>query len=444
MKIQRTFKMNMIMKTILFAIALAFFGQTSFAQNATMSETINDDTTSFKKNVVQVPLEQCSRIDTCEEKRYAIVLKDAKCGIYDLQRHENVTDIKYDDLAFSRRQVAEDGTEIFYFYAEKGIEQGLIGVYGENNQTLGMWQDNPEYVGALDECTTIDSEITKKCYNLLGKGLKELNGVDGQIAVIDAKSCRLKAWVALEKKDNGFAETKLLKKAYSPRSMMLMGVTPILADIGASLEDSVDICGGVYDAEDGLKIKDHNWSTGGYGTITIREALVRKSNVAMYKILQVGMGKDEATRLWLKMTRNNEATNAMEIAAMLASSYKGNSFIIPTLKGDSVDVETDNKIKPLGHLYMHEILLGLNQADGIQANYAPENIELAGIYGNGSLEENEGKVDLAETSFAGLFPAEKPRYCVCVFIHRPNEPERSSKDLALSVVNELIAWLMKY
>lgn len=433
------------MKTAFLIIALTFFGQLSFAQNAAITDSIDSDSAySPKSHIPQIPLENCSRIDTCEEKRYAIVLKNAKCGIYDLQRHENVTNIKYDDLAFSRRHIAEDNSEIFYFYAEKGIMQGLIGVYGENNQTLGMWQDNPEYVGALDECTTIDSEITKKCSNLLEKGLKELNGIDGQIAVIDAKSCRLKAWVALEKKDNGFAEAKLLKKAYSPRSMMLMGVTPILADIGASLEDSVDICGGVYDVGDGLKIKDHNWRTGGYGTITIREALTRKSNVAMYKILQVAMGKDEATRLWQKMTRNNEETNAMEVAAMLASSYKGNTFIIPTLKGDSVDVETDDKIKPLGHLYMHEILLGLNQADGIQANYAPENIELGGIYGNGRLETDEGEIDLSETSFAGLFPAKKPRYSICVFIHRPNEPEHSSKDLATSVVNELIAWLMKY
>lgn len=105
--------------------------------------------------------------------------------------------------------------------------------------------------------------------------------------------------------------------------------------------------------------------------------------------------------------------------------------------------EVNGEFTGMGHLYMHEVLLGLNQADGIQANYAPENIELGGIYGNGGLETDEGEADLSETSFAGLFPAKKPRYCICVFIHRPNEPEHSSKDLATSVVNELIAWLMK-
>lgn len=432
------------MKTILFAIALAFIVQPSVAKNATIAETINDDTTSFKKNVVQVPLEQCYRIDTCEEKRYAIVLKDHKCGIYDLQRHENVTNIKYDDLAFSHRQVADDKTEIFYFYAERGIQQGMIEVFGKNNEILGMWHDNPEYVGNLCECTTIDSDITKKCSDLLEKGLKNLNGTDGQVAVIDAKNGRLKAWVALEKKDNSFAETRLLKKAYSPRTMTLLGVLPMLADINVSLGDSIDTGNGIYDTEDGLKIKDYNWCTGGYGKMTIREALVNKSNVAIYKIIQKAMGNEEADRLWQKMTKNNKATNAMEVAALLASVYKGNSFIYPTLKGDSVEVVVDdNRIKPLGHQYMHEILLGLNQTGGIQSSYAPKDVELAGIYGDEDLEPNDGETNLAETSFAGLFPAKEPRYSICVFIHRPTEPTHSPKDLATSVVNELVTWLMK-
>lgn len=135
-------------------------------------------------------------------------------SVEEITKHENVTNIEYDVLSFSRRQIAEDNTEIFYFYAEKGIEQGIIGVYGNNNQTLGIWHDNPEYVGNLSECTTIDTAISKKCKSLLQKGMKTLDGTYGQIAVIDAQNGRLKAWVALEKKDNGFSDAKLLKLLY--------------------------------------------------------------------------------------------------------------------------------------------------------------------------------------------------------------------------------------
>ena len=433
------------MKTVFLAIALAFIGLPSIAQNAAIPNAIDSDSTFSPKNhITQIPLENCYRIDTCEEKRFAIVLKDAKCGIYDLQRHENVTNIKYDDLSFSRRHIADDNTEIFYFYAEKGIEQGIIGVYGNNNQTLGIWHDNPEYVGNLDECTTINTAISKKCKSLLQKGMKTLDGTYGQIAVIDAQNGRLKAWVALEKKDNGFSDAKLLRNVFSPRCITTIGTAAVLADIDANLEDSIDAGNGAYDTEDGLKIRDHNWRTGGYGKMTVRDALVKKSNVAMYKMTQVAMGNERAHDVWQKMMEHPHSTNAMEIAASTWSINHEDASVYPTLKGDSVEVAPHNTTTPKERQYIKEVLVGLNKAGGIQADYAPRGIELAGVYGNWGKDYYTEDNTLTETSFVGFFPAPNPRYSICVFIHRPDEPSHSPKDLATSVVNELISWLMKH
>ena len=416
------------MKTVFLAIVLAFTGLPSVAQNEAISDAIDSDSSFSPKNhITQIPLENCYRIDTCEE-----------------QRHENVTNIEYDVLSFSRRQIAEDNTEIFYFYAEKGIEQGIIGVYGNNNQTLGIWHDNPEYVGNLDECTTINTAISKKCKSLLQKGMKTLDGTYGQIAVIDAQNGRLKAWVALEKKDNGFSDAKLLRNVFSPRCITTIGTAAVLADIDANLEDSIDAGNGVYDTEDGLKIRDHNWHTGGYGKMTVREALVKKSNVAMYKMTQVAMGNERAHDVWQKMMEHPHSTNAMEIAASTWSIIHEDASVYPTLKGDSVEVAPDNTTTPKERQYIKDVLVGLNKADGIQADYAPQGIELAGVYGNWGKDYYTEDCNLTETSFVGFFPAQNPRYSICVFIHRPTEPARSPKDLATSVVNKLISWLMKY
>lgn len=355
-----------------------------------------------------------------------------------------MTNIEYDVLSFSRRQIAEDNTEIFYFYAEKGIEQGIIGVYGNNNQTLGIWHDNPEYVGNLSECTTIDTAISKKCKRLLQKGMKALDGTYGQIAVIDAQNGRLKAWVALEKKDNGFSDAKLLRNVFSPRCITTIGTAAVLADIDANLEDSIDAGNGVYDTEDGLKIRDHNWHTGGYGKMTVREALVKKSNVAMYKMTQVAMGNERAHDVWQKMMEHPHSTNAMEIAASTWSINHEDASVYPTLKGDSVEVAPHNTTTPKERQYIKEVLVGLNKADGIQVDYAPRGIELAGVYGNWGKDYYTEDNTLTETSFVGFFPAPNPRYSICVFIHRPDEPSHSPKDLATSVVNELVTWLMKH
>ena len=78
-----------------------------------------------------------------------------------------MTEIDFDVADLFRRYVSEEGIEVFYFYVERGIERGTIGVVGENNQTVSVWMDNPEYVAKLDECTTIDSAIAQKCHDVL-------------------------------------------------------------------------------------------------------------------------------------------------------------------------------------------------------------------------------------------------------------------------------------
>lgn len=433
-----------IRKRIL-TMACGFFVLSSIAQEIAAAGNLTfESTVKSNKSIVQVPLEQCS-VDTCDVTRYAIVQKNDRWGIYDLSKHENVTNIDYDYAKFLHRDVVEgDSTVAYCFYAEKGIEQGLILVSGDNNQMVEMWHDNPEYVGNLDECKTIDKGTEKKCFSLLKKGMKYMDGVDGQVAVVDARTGSLKAWVALEKKNNTFVNAKLLKKAFSMRPVILECVTSVLADADGSLEDSIDVCGGIYDSMSGLEIRDHNWRSGDFGMMTVREALVKKSNVAMYKILLSVLCEDQASIIWQKMMDNAQVTNAMEIADLLVGIYNGNVSARPTVNGDSVEVEIDDKVKPEGLKFFHEVLAGLNREGGIQAEYAPKGVDIAGIYNNYLGEEHgKGVVDLAETSFVGLFPADNPVYSVCVFVHRPNEPVHSAKDLAESMVNELVTWLSK-
>ena len=178
--------------------------------------------------------------------------------------------------------------------------------------------------------------------------------------------------------------------------------------------------------------------------MTVREALVKKSNVAMYKMTQVAMGNERAHDVWQKMMEHPHSTNAMEIAASTWSINHEDASVYPTLKGDSVEVAPDNTTTPKERQYIKDVLVGLNKADGIQADYAPQGIELAGVYGNWGKDYYTEDNTLTETSFVGFFPAPNPRYSICVFIHRPDEPSHSPKDLATSVVNELVTWLMKH
>lgn len=66
-----------------------------------------------------------------------------------------------------------------YYDYEDSIFSNSHSIY---RATILCPEDDLELVGDLSECTTIDSEITKKCSDLLEKGLKELNSVNELIA----------------------------------------------------------------------------------------------------------------------------------------------------------------------------------------------------------------------------------------------------------------------
>lgn len=216
----------------------------------------------------------------------------------------------------------------------------------------------------------------------------------------------------------------------------------MLADIEGSLNDKMDLCGGIYNIGD--SIRDHNWRSGGYGVMTCLQALTQKSNVAMFKILLVNRG-DNAFDIWKKMTSDEKQTNAMELAALLNGVYQKNTLTFPTLQGDSVTEETFDNITPLGRKYLQEVLIGLNKGKGIQASYAPKKVDIAGVYGNYQGKELEnGEHKLAEMAFVGVFPAKKPRYALAVIINRPNEQTHGPKDLANGIVNNLVEWLSKH
>ena len=104
---------NQYIKLGLLSIVLALFGQLSLVQVKAAVDTLGADEALGKKHVTQVPLEQCNRIDTCSVTRFAVVSKDGKLGIYDLEKHENVTEIDLDGACLSRRYVSEDGIEVF-------------------------------------------------------------------------------------------------------------------------------------------------------------------------------------------------------------------------------------------------------------------------------------------------------------------------------------------
>lgn len=425
-----------ICKTLCAVAFLAFSLSQMKAQEAIVADTINVDELVTEKPS-RVPLEQCRVMDICEEGRYAIISHHGKQGIYDLIRRENVTEIDMEEVGYSRYVVAEDSIHIYYFWAERGLQTGIIGVIGSNNHTMGIWMDNPDLVATLSECTTIDEEISRKCRKILKEAMGALAGSYGQVAVLDARTGHLKAWVALEKDTTGIPDAKLLKKSCSACLFAPVVAAARLAKAGIGLEDSVDTDGEV--CADGGTCVIRNSKPHEYGPeiTSYRNALARKSTVAMFKAITSG-NRTQGQEIWEEIISGKKEANAMELAAVMNCIYHQEELRLPSLKGDSIEIVDMSDITPLMKEYMRAVLSGTNSGDGSQAGIIPKGINIAGLCGRSS--HADGKVGNTELSYAGCFPAENPRYAIGVFMDIPTEEGVPEAYLA-EQVNKLIEWL---
>lgn len=387
----------------------------------TANDTIylNDEANDWQKNLPQYDLKEYEWVDFCDNPKYAIVTKDGKKGIYDLVLHKNITEIEYRDLGFSKQTVAEDSANISMFYATKGIKRGIVSVYEPTNNVVSIWMDDPDELYSLDECTTIDKKITKRVTKLLEKLMKQEQMEDAQLVVLDAKSGRLKAWVRLDRDTEKDEAGKLL--VHSCAGSLIKPFHTVMALENDSLVlDSV--C----------------------GTMTYRSAIKTGNDDVMRQAIMNGYRRSVAEGLWRELTdTENPSTSSFIIAVGYNSLAHQGTMIIPTMKADSVNVE-ENVFTETNLMNLKDVLR-VDRVESPQMAWLTADTEWYGYATTESVYAEDDKEKLQplgkQIQFAGLFPVENPRYCICVIANK-NSLDASTSDLG-DVINPLAKWLLK-
>ena len=113
-------------------------------------DTISVDSI-MKPSVGQIPLDSCDSLMVRNpDDRYGVVWKDGKCGIFDISKWENVTNIEYKELWFSFRREIE-GEYYTYFGWDEEDTKGVIGVAEVNNTFVAIWFPKNDEEGKEDE-----------------------------------------------------------------------------------------------------------------------------------------------------------------------------------------------------------------------------------------------------------------------------------------------------
>ena len=381
---------------------------------------LDDEVSDWQRNLPQYDLKEYEWIEFCNNPKYAIVTKDRKKGIYDLFLNQNVTAIEYRDLGFSEQTVAEeDSAYISLFYATKGIKRGIISLYEPTNNVVSIWMDDPDELYSLDECTTIDKKMTKKAKKLFGNLMKQKQMDNLQLVVLDAKSGLLKTWIRLDQDKEKDEAGKLLVHSCTG------SLTKPFHAVMALENDSLLL--------DGIS-----------GASTYRHAFKSVDDDVMHQVIQNGYRRSVADRKWRELTdTGNPSTSPFILAVGYNSLANGGTMIIPTMKGDSVNVE-ENVFSDTNLVNLREVLR-VDRVESSQLAWLTADTDWFGYATSENIYAENDKEHVQplgkQIQFAGLFPVENPRYCICIVADN-NSLEASPADFE-DAVNLLVKWLLK-
>lgn len=372
-----------------------------------------------RPKVPQYDLKEYDWVDICYNPKYAIVTKDGKQGIYDMILHENVTEIEYREIGYSRAGEPADSIHSNWFYARKGVKRGIVCVFEDDNSTMSIWMDDPDEVYSLDECTTIDKKLTKRTKKLLEGFMQQQQMENAQLVVLDAKTGRLKTWVRLDRDKEKDEAGKLLVHSCTGSLTKPFHAIMALENEGLSLDS---VCNGV----------------------SYRQGIETFNNDVMYHATQNGYRRKVAERKWKALTdTGNPSTSPFIMAVGYNCLANNGTMIIPTMKADSVNVEED--VFSATSLANLKEVLKVDRVASPQLAWLSTDIEWLGyattedIFAEGDKEHKTviGK----QIEFAGCFPIEEPQYTICIVGDKLSQDVTPA--LFQDVVNPLAKWLSK-
>ena len=174
--------------TIVLALLLSAIGADVCAQEVADSVWVDSVALAEEFKSDYDSEEDKARMDSCIQTRYVIVSMNGKYGIYDREKNDSVTAVDMDYIEYSHYFQPEEGMCFCYFYFEKGLKCGKIGINMNDNTKMEAFADNPRLVGKQEEFPAIDSLVSAHCYEVLSECMTAIDGIQGQVAVIDART----------------------------------------------------------------------------------------------------------------------------------------------------------------------------------------------------------------------------------------------------------------
>ena len=332
---------------------------------------------------------------------------------------------------------------------------GLYWVLSPQKQETTKIKKNPgepTIVPGLQEC--VDS--------LLNAKLTEIDGLQGQVIVMEVQTGEILAMAGRERKFDGTFQP-CQNFAYQQELGSLTKTASLLAALEtgkAQLHDVVDTGNGIWPVGNGWIMKDHNWRRGGYGQVTLDRALEVSSNIGISKtIWKIFKGHEQDFFNMLDSMSYGQPDNIDGIDRLCPTSYdspkhpnwvnenilwssigynrkmapiqmltfynaiaNNGKMVKPTLKTGEVEV-INPQIASKANIASMQVVLDHVVSQGLGRKAGTPIFRVAGKTGTSQVREyyygdNEDPVCEYQLAFCGYFPADEPKYSMIVSLNK--------------------------
>jgi len=386
--------------------------------------------------------------------------------LFDRMASRTIGDI-YNEIETDGLSKGKNGLELYYDSLLRG-QAGMNSLQRVGRQWTNVTEVEP--VDGHDIITTIDIQIQDLTEKSLLDKLRELDAELGIAIVMEVRTGEIKAISNLERASAG---VYVEGRNYAVADEIEPGSTFKIASVMVALEDKictpddrVDVGNGVFYYAGRQPITDHNANRGGYGNISVAEAIWFSSNIGIAKTILKGYEDNPAKFIQgLEKTGINADLN-LEIPGAGSTKIKnpGNSSwsrtSLPSMSfGYEVQVPpiqtltfynaiaNDGKmVRPMftkailkeGKIVkrfttetlrnsissretlriVREMMLNVVEK-GTGTSFRSDVVSFAGKTGTARIASGGSYSAAHNLSFCGYFPADNPQYTCMVVIRRP-------------------------
>ena len=333
---------------------------------------------------------------------------------------------------------------------------------------------------------TIVPELQHAVDSLLRDELEMIDGLQGQVIVMEVQTGEVLALSGLERNFEGkYLSCKNF--AYQQELGALMHTVSLLAVLEtgkARLSDVVHTGSGVWPVEDGYEMKDHNWQRGGYGSITLDRALEVSSNVGISLAVNKTFGNNNQAffdlldkmsfgqpyniegidglnrtsysspkdgdwakwKLWWSAIGYERKIAPIQMLTFYNAIANNGKMVKPTLKTGEIEI-INPQIASKANIDSMQMVLEHVVSQGLGRKAGTPILQVAGKTGTSQVGEydfgEDTYVNEYQIAFCGYFPADAPRYSIIVSMNKLGLPA-SGGGMAGVVFHDIVKWMITH